>query len=60
VSVHADAAYTVHSQVTDHGPVDSSGEFTTQLASPDAHCVTSIGLRSAERFVSIVHNSSRP
>jgi hypothetical protein len=60
VSVRADEDHVVHSEVTEHGPIDSSGEWTAQLESADTHCVSAIGLRSAGRFVSIVHCSSRP
>jgi hypothetical protein len=60
VSVRADEAHVVHSEVTDHGPIEPSGEWTAQLASDDAHCVAAVGLRSAGRFVSIVHRSSAP
>jgi hypothetical protein len=60
VSVRADADHVVRSEVTEHGPIDSTGEWTAQLESADTHCVSAIGLRSAGRFVSIVHCSSRP
>jgi hypothetical protein len=60
VSVRADADHVVHSEVTEHGPIESTGEWTAQLESGDTHCVSAIGLRSAGRFVSIVHCSSRP
>jgi 6-phosphogluconate dehydrogenase len=50
----------VQSDITEHGPVENPGEWIAQLASEDTHCVTAVGLRSAGRFVSIVHRSSRP
>jgi hypothetical protein len=60
VSVREDADHVVHSEVTEHGPIESTGEWTAQLETADTHCVSAIGLRSAGRFVSIVHCSSRP
>jgi hypothetical protein len=60
VSVRADPAHVVQSDITEHGPIENPGEWTAQLASDDTHCVTAVGLRSAGRFVSIVHRSSRP
>ena len=60
VSVRADPTHVVLSDVTEHGPIDAAGEWVAELASADTHCVTSVGVRDAGRFVSIVHRSSRP
>jgi hypothetical protein len=60
VSVRPDPAQIVHSEVTEHGPIEPKGEWTAQLPTEDTHCVSAIGLRSRGRFVSIVHASSRP
>jgi len=59
VSVRPDATEVVGSQISEHGPVNASGAWTLLLPSADAHCVGSIGVRHGERFVSIVHSSSR-
>jgi hypothetical protein len=60
VSVRADPAHVVRSEVTEHGPITHEGEWVAELASEDTHCVAAIGVRNAGRFVSIVHRSSRP
>ena len=60
VSVRADPTHVVLSDVTEHGPIEPRGEWIAELASDDTHCVTSVGVRSGTRFVSIVHRSSRP
>jgi hypothetical protein len=59
VSVRPDATLVVGSEISEHGPVTASGAWTLVLPSVDAHCVGSVGLRHGERFVSIVHSSSR-
>ena len=60
VSVRADPAHVIQSDITEHGPVENRGEWTAQLASEDTYCVSAVGLRNAGQFVSIVHRSSRP
>jgi hypothetical protein len=59
VAVRADATQIVTSEITDHGPIPASGEWHMVLPSADAHCVSAVGLRHGERFVSIAHESSR-
>lgn len=59
VAVRADATHIVASEITDHGPIPPSGEWHMVLPSADAHCVSAVGLRHGERFVSIAHESSR-
>lgn len=59
VSVRPDPQHIVQSDVTDHGPVEARGEWSVLLPSPDAHCVSAVGVRHGDRFVSIVHESSR-
>lgn len=59
VSVHAEPARLVESRVSEHGPVTPNGTWTVTLPSPLAHCVSAIGLRHGDRFVSIAHNTSR-
>jgi hypothetical protein len=58
VSVCADPERVLHSQITDHGPIEPAGEWSMQLESDATHCVSSIGMRSGSRFVSIVHGRS--
>ena len=60
VTVRADAGDVVQSSVTEHGPVDASGEWTAKLAGADVHCVSAVGVRDAGRFVSIAHARSQP
>lgn len=59
VTVRADPAKIVKSEITEHGPLAASGAWTLLLPGPDANCVSAIGVRHGERFVSIVHESSR-
>ncbi|MEY4583437.1 MAG: hypothetical protein RL701_8140 [Pseudomonadota bacterium] len=59
VSVRRDPTQVLQSEVAEHGPVAENGVWTLQLPSADAHCVGSVGIRHGERFVSIVHVSSR-
>jgi hypothetical protein len=59
VTVRADPAKIVKSEITEHGPLTNSGAWTLLLPAPDAKCVSAIGVRHGERFVSIVHDSSR-
>jgi hypothetical protein len=58
VSVRADPARVVATHVTEHGPISEQGEWTMQLESESTHCVSAIGVRSGNRFVSIVHERS--
>jgi hypothetical protein len=59
VAVRADSTSIITSEITDHGPIAPSGEWHMVLPSADAHCVSAVGLRHGERFVSIAHESSR-
>lgn len=59
VSVRPDPAHVVLSEVSEHGPIDANGVWTILLPSAQAHCVSSVGVRHGEHFVSIVHESSR-
>jgi len=59
VSVRPHPTQVVQSEVSEHGPISHSGAWKLVLPSNDAHCVGSIGVRHGERFVSIVHQSSR-
>jgi hypothetical protein len=59
VAIRADPASVVHSEITEHAPVEIAGEWLTELDTDATHCVSSIGVRQAGRFVSIVHASSR-
>lgn len=59
VSVRPDAQRIVQSEVTEHGPVEARGEWSLLLPSADVHCVSAIGVRHGDRFVSIAHESSR-
>jgi hypothetical protein len=59
VSVRPDPQRIVHKDVTEHGPVEARGEWTLLLPSADVHCVSAVGVRHGDRFVSIVHESSR-
>jgi len=59
VSVRPHPTQVVQSEVSEHGPIAHSGAWKLVLPSNDAHCVGSIGMRHGERFISIVHQSSR-
>ena len=59
VTVRADPSTIVKSEITEHGPLTASGAWTLLLPTTDANCVSAIGIRHGERFVSIVHDSSR-
>lgn len=58
VAVRVGPHATVKTDVIDHGPVRETGNWTAPLAPTEARYVTSIGLRSSTRFVSIAHTSS--
>jgi hypothetical protein len=59
VCVHPEPSAHVQSQISEHGPVEASGSWTVALPRADAQCVGAVGLRDGERFVSIVHETSR-
>jgi len=48
----------VHTEIFDHGPIENRGDWTAPLPPNAARYVSAIGLRTPERFVSIVHTSS--
>lgn len=58
VAVRVEPPAIVKTEVIDHGPVKEAGDWTAPLQAAKARYVTSIGLRSSTRFVSIVHASS--
>lgn len=57
VAVRVDASSVVHTEITDHGPVDRDGVLIAPAPSDATRHITSIGLRNADRFVSIAHAS---
>lgn len=59
VDIRPDPARVVRSEITEHGPVPSEGEWTTQLGKGGARSFATVGLREAERFVSIAHTRAQ-
>jgi hypothetical protein len=55
VSIRPDADRIVRSEITEHGPVAASGEWSPGPLLDAERCVAAIGMRSGDRFVSIVH-----
>lgn len=55
VSIRPDAERIVRSEITEHGPVAASGEWSPGPLLDAERCVAAIGLRAGDRFVSIVH-----
>ena len=55
VTISPDQERVVRSEITEHGPVGPSGQWTTPLADSGSRGFASIGLRADDRFVSIVH-----
>jgi hypothetical protein len=55
VSIVPDPERVVRSEVTEHGPVEATGEWTVGLSDESVRRFASIGLSDAERFVSIAH-----
>ncbi len=55
VSIRPDPARVVRSEITEHGPIQRDGEWATSLGVGSARSFAAVGLRDAERFVSIVH-----
>ncbi len=58
VAVRVDAHAEVQTEIVDHGPVEHIGVWIAPLPAKGARYVSSIGLRTAERFVSIAHAAS--
>jgi len=57
VTVEADAALAVSNRSEDRGPIEQSG-FELLETGPGARLVVSVGLREADRFVSVAHTAS--
>jgi hypothetical protein len=55
VSIRPDAERIVRSEITEHGPVAASGEWSPGPLADAERCVAAIGMRAGDRFVSIVH-----
>jgi hypothetical protein len=55
VTVRVEDGLFVRTETLDHGPIGSVGIWTAPLAPGAARYVSSVGLRSGDRFVSIVH-----
>jgi hypothetical protein len=55
VSIRPDAERIVRSEITEHGPVSASGEWSPGPLLDAERCVAAIGMRAGGRFVSIVH-----
>jgi len=55
VSIRPDADRIVRSEITEHGPVAASGEWSPGPLFDAERCVAAIGMRAGDRFVSIVH-----
>ena len=55
VSIAFDPIRVVRSEITEHGPIDASGEWTAPALIDSARCFAAVGLRHGERFVAVVH-----
>ncbi len=55
VTIRPDHERVVRSEITEHGPIAADGEWTATLVDKGARCFAAVGLRDAQRFVSIVH-----
>lgn len=55
VSIAFDPIRVVRSEITEHGPIDASGEWTAPALTDSARCFAAVGLRHGERFVAVVH-----
>jgi trimeric autotransporter adhesin len=55
VAVRVEPHAVVKTDVIDHGPIAEAGDWTAPLLPTDARYVSAVGLKSAGRFVSIVH-----
>ena len=55
VVIRPDASNVVSSEITEHGPIGESGEWTTRMAPGGTRAFASVGLRGDGRFVSISH-----
>jgi len=60
VAIRPDAERIVRSEITEHGPVASSGEWAPGPLADAERCVAAIGMRAGDRFVSIVHVQPQP
>ena len=55
VSIAFDPVRVVRSEITEHGPIDASGEWTAPALNDSARCFAAVGLRQGQRFVAVVH-----
>jgi hypothetical protein len=55
ISIRPDEARVVRSEITEHAPVDASGEWQTPPLPSSVRCFAAAGLRHGDRFVAIVH-----
>jgi hypothetical protein len=55
VSIAFDPIRVVRSEITEHGPIDASGEWTAPALTDSARCFAAVGLRHGKRFVAVVH-----
>ncbi|HKP55378.1 MAG TPA: hypothetical protein VJV78_01580 [Polyangiales bacterium] len=58
VTVRVEDGLFVRTETLDHGPIESAGDWTAPIEPSAARYVSSVGLRSGDRFVSIVHAAS--
>lgn len=59
MAVVPDPELVVRSEVTEYGPVESTGSWVTQALPRGARCFTAVGLRANNRFVAIIHAPAR-
>jgi hypothetical protein len=59
MAVVPDPELVVRSEVTEYGPVESSGSWTARALPRGARCFTAVGLRANNRFVAIIHAPAR-
>jgi hypothetical protein len=58
VAVRIEPHAAVKTEIIDHGPINDAGDWTAPLLPTEARYVSAIGVRTPERFVSIVHAAS--
>lgn len=59
VAITPDPTRVVRSEITERGPVEPQGDWTSPAVEPGARCFAAIGVRSGGRFVAIAHAPAR-
>ncbi len=56
ICIRPDPEQVVRSEVTEHGPVEASGQWQAPALPSAVRCLAAVGLRDGARFVAIVHD----